>query len=630
MIRRSKAHGVAGQFIFSYTDEWFTGGKLIEDWKFGVTRADRSQKPAAEQVREAWQGSSLATGELPSVSVVVCSYNGGSTLRECLESLTKLDYHDYEVVLVDDGSTDGTREIAEDFPQVIYHFQENKGLSVARNMGAACWLAKRWSRTPTRTALPTAIGLRHLMTSMQDQQVQAIGGPNITPPSDGWVAKCVSASPGNPSHVMLDDQRAEHVPGCNMAFRRDVLLNMGGFDPQFRQAGDDVDICWRILDSGMNIGYAPGAMVWHKRRATVKAYCKQQSGYGRSEALVVFKYPQRCDLMGQAIWRGIIYGDGAVGLPLLSELIYHGRFGSGLFQIAYRHNHYAPWAITQSLAWHFVSGYVLLLAIMIPPLAYVALAMEMITVMVCTRSAIRAPLPSKAPWWCRPVTMYLYWVQPILRGWYRTTHLIMNSRMPRRERVISRRVASRVGEQAIHTSTSTIDLNWDNHENKGREELLQSLVALAKRRGWKGDYDNAWADWDVKILGDFWHEITIRTATEELGWPRRFTRARCIAKPTSASSVVGMVIATWLLVAGLTWHPLAIAGGSIAAASYWIITKRSRKCCLNQVAGLVAAAGRISGLEGFLRSEKAGDRSIEVDHQTPESVSPWATAAAAL
>src|SRR5438045_1505923 len=98
--------------------------------------------------------------------------------------------------------------------------------------------------------------LLYLAQAMEDQQVTAIGGPNISPASDGWVAKCVAASPGGPSHVMLDDRRAEHVPGCNMAFRRQTLLALGGFDRQFRDAGDDVDICLRFLDAALTIGYA--------------------------------------------------------------------------------------------------------------------------------------------------------------------------------------------------------------------------------------------------------------------------------------------------------------------------------------------------------------------------------------
>ena len=46
--------------------------------------------------------------------------------------------------------------------------------------------------------------------------------------------------------TMLSDDLAEHVPGCNMAFRRAAIEAVGGFDPQFRIAGDDVDVCWRL------------------------------------------------------------------------------------------------------------------------------------------------------------------------------------------------------------------------------------------------------------------------------------------------------------------------------------------------------------------------------------------------
>jgi len=70
-----------------------------------------------------------------------------------------------------------------------------------------------------------------------------VGGPNLPPPEDSVVAACVAASPGGPLHVLLDDVEAEHIPGCNMAFRREVLEEIGGFDPIYRSAGDDVDVC---------------------------------------------------------------------------------------------------------------------------------------------------------------------------------------------------------------------------------------------------------------------------------------------------------------------------------------------------------------------------------------------------
>lgn len=88
------------------------------------------------QLHDWLQGFPQGESGWPRVSVVVCSYNGGATLRECLDSLMRLDYPDYEVILVDDGSTDDTPQIAAEFPQVVCLRQENRGLSVARNVGA--------------------------------------------------------------------------------------------------------------------------------------------------------------------------------------------------------------------------------------------------------------------------------------------------------------------------------------------------------------------------------------------------------------------------------------------------------------------------------------------------------------
>lgn len=404
-LTRVFRHGLAGSVVFAYTDDWFTGGHQITDWFFGVTRADRSEKPSAGVLREIWDQLPAAIHEgqaLPRVSVVVCSYNGAKTLWECLASLMKVDYPDYEVILVNDGSSDATAEIAAEFPEVICHHQENRGLSVARNVGAELASGEIVAYTDDDCVVDEH-WLHYLVRAMLDQQVEGIGGPNITPDFDSWVAKCVAASPGNPSHVMLDDHHAEHVPGCNMAFRRSTLLGMGGFDPQYRVAGDDVDVCWRLLDAGMSIGYAPGAMVWHHRRATVTAYAKQQKGYGRSEAMVRFKHPQRFGSCGRSHWHGIIYGDGAVGLPLLPDQIYHGQFGGSLFQTIYRHNHYGRGWVVMCLEWHFAALFLLVLSILAWPMAVVSGVMWCASVGLAVQSAARAPLPRRAPAWCRPL-----------------------------------------------------------------------------------------------------------------------------------------------------------------------------------------------------------------------------------
>ena len=254
----------------------------------------------------------------------------------CLESrwLT-LNYPDYEVIVVNDGSTDRTLEIAERFPSCRIISQPNKGLSVARNVGAEASTGEIVAYTDS-DCVADPDWLTYLVAKMEENNLVACGGPNFPPPEDSLVPAAVAVSPGGPTHVLISDEVAEHIAGCNMAFRRDVLLTLGGFDPVYRAAGDDVDICWRFQDAGYTIGFSASAIVWHFRRNTVKAYIGQQKGYGKAEALVYAKHPFRFNLFGQAKWLGRIYGDLSASLLLSRKpVIYSGVFGRGLFQTMY-------------------------------------------------------------------------------------------------------------------------------------------------------------------------------------------------------------------------------------------------------------------------------------------------------
>ena len=146
-----------------------------------------------------------------------------------------------------------------------------------------------------------------------------------------WEEAVVCASPGAPSHVMLDDEEAEHLPGCNLAVTRTAFDTIGGFDPQFHTAGDDVDFCWRLRDAGFRLGFAPGAFVWHWRRPSIGAFLRQQLGYGRAEHLLLAKHPARFSKRGDAKWQGFIYGGGPVRV-MADSIIYHGPMGAAGYQ----------------------------------------------------------------------------------------------------------------------------------------------------------------------------------------------------------------------------------------------------------------------------------------------------------
>src|SRR5439155_146583 len=241
------------------------------------------------------------------VSVIVCSYNAGATLRSCLESLGKIDYPKFEIVLVDDGSTDNTAQIAAGFPNVRYVHQPNRGLSVARNTGAAAARGEVFAYTDA-DCMADVDWLYYLIGTLTNGDFAGVGGPNVPPPAKTWIQACVAAAPGGPSHVLLTDTVAEHIPGCNMAFWRWAFENVGGFDPEYHAAGDDVDFCWRLQQGGGVIAFSPTAIVWHHRRFTLRAFRKQQEGYGEAESLLRFKHLVFFGPTGTAKWRGQIYG----------------------------------------------------------------------------------------------------------------------------------------------------------------------------------------------------------------------------------------------------------------------------------------------------------------------------------
>src|SRR2546429_792243 len=154
---------------------------------FGITARNRALKPALTAVREAFnEVPFMEEVPWPRVSVVVCSYNGARTIRDCLEGLQRLEYPDCEVIVVDDGSTDNTAAIAREYDCRVIR-TKNAGLSSARNTG---WQAAAGEFVAyiDDDAYPNPHWLKYLVAGFQkaiNARHAAIGGPNIPPPDDG-------------------------------------------------------------------------------------------------------------------------------------------------------------------------------------------------------------------------------------------------------------------------------------------------------------------------------------------------------------------------------------------------------------------------------------------------------------
>ena len=356
-LRASFAEGACGAVAFAWTDEWWRGGHAINDWAFGLVDAERRPKPVLQSVADVFSSVPFSATEPRTrvkVSVVVCAYNAAETLDECLTSLERLTYPDFEVIVVNDGSSDGTGAIARQHPSCRVIDLDHAGLSAARNAGLAAATGDIVAYTDADVRVDPD-WLTYLVQPFASADVVAAGGLSLPPLDSPWMAHCVARAPGGPTHVLLDDRTAEHVPGCNLAVRRDALRAIGGFNPIYLRAGDDVDVCWRLQKAGGRIEFVPAALVWHHHRASVRAYWRQQVGYGEGQSWLVPHHRER--FTGAKIaWKGHIYSP----LPFVRSLsrprVNVGIWGSAAFPSVYHMQAFSLAFLPHTVRWQIVSA----------------------------------------------------------------------------------------------------------------------------------------------------------------------------------------------------------------------------------------------------------------------------------
>jgi len=524
-IRTAFEMGAAGTFVFAWTDEWFTGGHAVEDWAFGMVDRARRPKPAFAAVKDRYEGPiPPRLPRTPRVSVVVCAYNAERTMESCLASLEHLNYPDYEVIVVNDGSKDRTLEIAEKYGYCRIISQENKGLSVARNVGAEAATGEIVAYTDS-DCVADPDWLAYLVAKMENSDLVACGGPNFPPPEESLVPAAVAVSPGGPTHVLLSDDVAEHIAGCNMAFRRSVLMQLGGFDPVYRAAGDDVDICWRLQDAGYTIGFSPAAIVWHFRRNTVRAYIGQQRGYGKAEALVYAKHPFRFNLFGQAKWLGRIYGDLSTSLLLSRRpVIYSGVFGRGLFQTLYEPSSSLAAFLPLTFEWNVVAIVLAVIAVVAGGWAWLMTAPLLITWVICVNGALKAPIDKRFRGIkARALVALLIYLGPILRGFERLKWRLKEARAPDATGALE----PPIQKARISWKERAFYLSYWTEKGDDKEAVLGGLMRFLAPQKYFVVVDQGWDDWDLKIARGLWSRALVLVCTENHGGAKRLLRVRC-------------------------------------------------------------------------------------------------------
>jgi glycosyltransferase involved in cell wall biosynthesis len=263
----------------------------------------------------------LGTTERPSppeLSVVVCCHNGADALPTALTSLGRqtAEPDRYEVVVVDDGSSDATAAVAAEMGARVVRLEVNAGLAAARNAGVSAARGEIVAFTDDDCETETT-WVAALLRRFTDPAVEAVGGKAVPGPGVDFATRFLRAR--NPLRPLSQDllvsrrlsyrlfvylratllgppaltagDRLYSVVGANMAFRRSLIFRLGGFDEAFRFGGEEEDLCRRAHDlpGGTRIVYEPAAGVIHHFAPGLRDTLRRARAYGRGNAREMLK-----------------------------------------------------------------------------------------------------------------------------------------------------------------------------------------------------------------------------------------------------------------------------------------------------------------------------------------------------
>lgn len=200
------------------------------------------------------------------ITVAIPCYNGAKYIGGCIESVLSMHTIPDSVIVVDDGSTDESAAIIGCYPVYRIRHNQNQGLATTRN--TALFNAETDIILFIDADAQADIHLLdEIILGFQNQAIAGVGGRGIEANRntiyDEW--RYHHASQG---HGKSPKNNVEHLFGLCMAYRRQALVEIGGFDVNLRSNAEDIDVGYRLIDSGHKLYYSPSAIVYHQRTDT--------------------------------------------------------------------------------------------------------------------------------------------------------------------------------------------------------------------------------------------------------------------------------------------------------------------------------------------------------------------------
>jgi glycosyltransferase involved in cell wall biosynthesis len=251
------------------------------------------------------------------VSIVICSLNGADGVQRCLDTLAaQKTGTKFEVIVVDDGSTDATSEVARRSGATLIRHETNRGLAASRNAGIRsaraeivafldddCEADPQWVENLLAAYGPATVGVGGDVRPLVDGRYFAgfLDRNNPLAPLELeishstalhyrlWLYMRTQVAIGVPT----GRRAVNSLVGANMSFRRQPLEDVGYFDERFTFGGEELDLCWRLHDRFPDsvLIVEPAAVVWHRFRPGLRDTLRRGRAYGRGSARLFRKWP---------------------------------------------------------------------------------------------------------------------------------------------------------------------------------------------------------------------------------------------------------------------------------------------------------------------------------------------------
>ena len=230
----------------------------------------------------------------PKVSIIILNWNGLEDTIECLESLRKITYPNYDVTVVDNGSRGNDAQVMQEkFGDYIHLIKNDKndGYAGGNNIGITSALANSQPDYILLLNNDTVVApgfLTEMVKVAERDDQNGIVGPKTylydTPPQF-WLAwanidmhrgHATVAGFGETDEGQYDDVREIHgyLPGSCLLIKQQVIQNIGLFDESYFCYWDETDYCFRVRKAGYKIVYASQAKIWHKKSVRLKPWYK--------------------------------------------------------------------------------------------------------------------------------------------------------------------------------------------------------------------------------------------------------------------------------------------------------------------------------------------------------------------